>query len=107
MAISIPPMASACCIPNVETRTLANATKDEDESIYIDRKSTRLNSSYSQISYAVFCLKQKTRPSGQRLGHEDRERYLHLHRDGRPNWEQAVHGGGRRYSLQRQRNLDR
>src|SRR5688572_32069448 len=25
-----------------------------------DRKSTRLNSSYSQISYAVFCLKKKT-----------------------------------------------
>src|SRR2546430_12635126 len=26
----------------------------------IDRKSTRLNSSHSQISYAVFCLKKKT-----------------------------------------------
>src|SRR2546430_9194800 len=33
-----------------------------------DRKSTRLNSSHSQISYAVFCLKKKTRivcPSSQ------------------------------------------
>src|SRR2546430_12124921 len=30
-----------------------------------DRKSTRLNSSHSQISYAVFCLKKKnTRPDG-------------------------------------------
>src|SRR5688572_31371299 len=28
--------------------------------ISIDRKSTRLNSSHSQISYAVFCLKKKT-----------------------------------------------
>src|SRR2546427_6692141 len=28
----------------------------------IDRKSTRLNSSHSQISYAVFCLKKKTPP---------------------------------------------
>src|SRR2546430_10463734 len=28
-----------------------------------DRKSTRLNSSHSQISYAVFCLKQKTTSS--------------------------------------------
>src|SRR2546427_1357451 len=28
--------------------------------IYRDRKSTRLNSSHSQISYAVFCLKKKT-----------------------------------------------
>src|SRR2546430_11043255 len=26
-----------------------------------DRKSTRLNSSHSQISYAAFCLKQKSR----------------------------------------------
>src|SRR2546430_3932255 len=28
-----------------------------------DRKSTRLNSSHSQISYAVFCLKKKKRRS--------------------------------------------
>src|SRR2546430_13301810 len=28
-----------------------------------DRKSTRLNSSHSQISYAVFCLKKKNNPS--------------------------------------------
>src|SRR2546430_6529086 len=27
-----------------------------------DRKSTRLNSSHSQISYAVFCLKKKKSP---------------------------------------------
>src|SRR2546430_12100531 len=29
------------------------------EAIKVDRKSTRLNSSHSQISYAVFCLKKK------------------------------------------------
>src|SRR2546430_3369739 len=29
--------------------------------VYRDRKSTRLNSSHSQISYAVFCLKKKTK----------------------------------------------
>src|SRR5688572_32243040 len=29
----------------------------------IDRKSTRLNSSHSQISYAVFCLKKKKKRS--------------------------------------------
>src|SRR2546430_5846409 len=29
-----------------------------------DRKSTRLNSSHSQISYAVFCLKKKKRQRG-------------------------------------------
>src|SRR5688572_31174194 len=30
-----------------------------DTALKIDRKSTRLNSSHSQISYAVFCLKKK------------------------------------------------
>src|SRR5688572_32118917 len=29
------------------------------KTISLDRKSTRLNSSHSQISYAVFCLKKK------------------------------------------------
>src|SRR5688572_29724050 len=32
-------------------------------SFLIDRKSTRLNSSHSQISYAVFCLKKKNADS--------------------------------------------
>src|SRR2546430_11861918 len=31
--------------------------------VTIDRKSTRLNSSHSQISYAVFCLKKKKQSS--------------------------------------------
>src|SRR2546430_4358977 len=31
----------------------------------IDRKSTRLNSSHSQISYAVFCLKKKKTSQGR------------------------------------------
>src|SRR3982750_5014732 len=30
-----------------------------------DRKSTRLNSSHDQISYAVFCLKKKTHERGR------------------------------------------
>src|SRR5690242_21618465 len=30
-----------------------------DHSYYLDRKSTRLNSSHMSISYAVFCLKKK------------------------------------------------
>src|SRR2546430_9995199 len=33
---------------------------------YLDRKSTRLNSSHSQISYAVFCLKKKKGTCGGR-----------------------------------------
>src|SRR5688572_31574269 len=35
----------------------------------IDRKSTRLNSSHSQISYAVFCLKKKNHTLTQRNLH--------------------------------------
>src|SRR2546430_13529628 len=35
-------------------------TAKSDASSVRDRKSTRLNSSHSQISYAVFCLKKKT-----------------------------------------------
>src|SRR5688572_31300874 len=47
-----------------------DATDDLDVAVvvhhgHVDRKSTRLNSSHSQISYAVFCLKKKNnnRPS--------------------------------------------
>src|SRR5256886_3261855 len=38
-----------------------------------DRKSTRLNSSHSQISYAVFCLKKKNKHHGCR------RKFLALH----------------------------
>src|SRR2546428_10178877 len=34
-------------------------TRPEEEAAARDRKSTRLNSSHDQISYAVFCLKKK------------------------------------------------
>src|SRR2546430_10301966 len=34
------------------------STLEIDEDVEADRKSTRLNSSHSQISYAVFCLKK-------------------------------------------------
>src|SRR5438270_10033506 len=41
------------------------AQKGEEVDVQVclgkDRKSTRLNSSHSQISYAVFCLKKKNR----------------------------------------------
>src|SRR2546430_3269546 len=33
--------------------------RSADQILVLDRKSTRLNSSHSQISYAVFCLKKK------------------------------------------------
>src|SRR2546427_9544715 len=40
---------------------------EEDVVAGPDRKSTRLNSSHSQISYAVFCLKKKNNNQQQRL----------------------------------------
>src|SRR5688572_30870429 len=39
-----------------------------------DRKSTRLNSSHSQISYAVFCLKKKKKKRYTRAKSADAER---------------------------------
>src|SRR2546430_12819323 len=36
-----------------------------------DRKSTRLNSSHSQISYAVFCLKKKNNGATYSMRHAD------------------------------------
>src|SRR2546430_11470163 len=48
---------SATISPEVDA--LARKALDGHASVEIDRKSTRLNSSHSQISYAVFCLKKK------------------------------------------------
>src|SRR2546427_9497733 len=42
-----------------ETTTQPVRPAFENGSTWEDRKSTRLNSSHSQISYAVFCLKKK------------------------------------------------
>src|SRR2546430_9707211 len=41
-----------------------------------DRKSTRLNSSHSQISYAVFCLKKKKRMHDKTHEHASPQSYL-------------------------------
>src|SRR2546427_8101763 len=56
--------------------------KREGVEVRADRKSTRLNSSHSQISYAVFCLKKKkathhlpaqtVRPSDRNIKHRSR-----------------------------------
>src|SRR5256886_7198216 len=42
-----------------------------------DRKSTRLNSSHSQISYAVFCLKKKKKPTLQLSEHQEPSNIVH------------------------------
>src|SRR2546427_6629943 len=44
-------------IPAIERRRIGHT--EEEQLAMPDRKSTRLNSSHSQISYAVFCLKKK------------------------------------------------
>src|SRR5690625_236711 len=47
-------------VPNRDARSLPVPTAFGDQSPE-DRKSTRLNSSHVAISYAVFCLKKKTK----------------------------------------------
>src|SRR5438270_6465404 len=42
---------------NEKIDRLLRSAEQGDEQTEADRKSTRLNSSHSQISYAVFCLK--------------------------------------------------
>src|SRR2546430_4511189 len=51
------------------------------DAITTDRKSTRLNSSHSQISYAVFCLKKKKidPDTGHVHEHVQCDKTLHLH----------------------------
>src|SRR3712207_7786651 len=47
---------------------LVDVTQERDAEVQLaDRKSTRLNSSHANISYAVFCLKKKKLP--QNLSH--------------------------------------
>src|SRR5256886_7695155 len=68
------PMPEAVGVPTTSTRSPGR-----------DRKSTRLNSSHSQISYAVFCLKKK-KLDNHKLYHRvvdpaEAEAELRRHRD--------------------------
>src|SRR2546427_1299249 len=60
---SVPKLAAALATPEKHAR--AEAVSHVFDKVWgalaldEDRKSTRLNSSHSQISYAVFCLKKK------------------------------------------------
>src|SRR3712207_7551389 len=47
---------------HVGGRTSAVFTYSAEKAAQTDRKSTRLNSSHANISYAVFCLKKKVTP---------------------------------------------
>src|SRR2546430_7729796 len=55
MVISGEADGAAALLAGLETKATDLVLLD----VSIDRKSTRLNSSHSQISYAVFCLKKK------------------------------------------------
>src|SRR5437870_8321850 len=44
-----------------ETRAEHEPARAADDRPFVDRKSTRLNSSHVAISYAVFCLKKKSK----------------------------------------------
>src|SRR6266567_7575970 len=44
----------------------------------LDRKSTRLNSSHSQISYAVFCLKKKKKKNSQLLLIKEKQEIINM-----------------------------
>src|SRR3712207_6866872 len=50
----------------------ANESSVETHVVDRDRKSTRLNSSHANISYAVFCLKKKQSTNGQMSDRYDR-----------------------------------
>src|SRR3712207_8338433 len=47
-------------VPDTVPDGLAPGVNLRDGLVSADRKSTRLNSSHANISYAVFCLKKKT-----------------------------------------------
>src|SRR5256886_7943919 len=57
----------ARCVPHVRDpgRVVASGARRVGPASLLDRKSTRLNSSHSQISYAVFCLKKKKKTKTQ------------------------------------------
>src|SRR3712207_6864450 len=60
----VPRVAEAVSRANAETggraAYLPVVDGTEEQIRFADRKSTRLNSSHANISYAVFCLKKKT-----------------------------------------------
>src|SRR5688572_32209982 len=61
LAETIAKLQPAASIEHGLLRRLPQLANDSLAHLRGDRKSTRLNSSHSQISYAVFCLKKKTR----------------------------------------------
>src|SRR5690349_22482885 len=63
----------SCRQRRIEHRRARRAQRSRGRRRRRDRKSTRLNSSHVEISYAVFCLKKKKRIIVEELGIEKRE----------------------------------
>src|SRR5438034_5871334 len=57
-------------LPDDQIRCICEGCKRGLE--LVDRKSTRLNSSHTVISYAVFCLKKKKKKKRERKKREER-----------------------------------
>src|SRR2546427_4398071 len=57
-ALTDPAQTTVILVTRADKGAMAEAARSCEE-LNADRKSTRLNSSHSQISYAVFCLKKK------------------------------------------------
>src|SRR5207253_11143428 len=54
-----PPPGTAAVLRTVRSPPLGRPSVGSAAGSFLDRKSTRLNSSHVAISYAVFCLKKK------------------------------------------------
>src|SRR5947209_16026027 len=66
--------SSACSLPS-RRRRIARAWSWG--ALAIDRKSTRLNSSHANISYAVFCLKKKKKKKKTKKNHKQNKKQQH------------------------------
>src|SRR2546430_2275193 len=67
LPISVSTRASRSARPSTPAATHSASTRRWRSKESRDRKSTRLNSSHSQISYAVFCLKKKIKTKSKTL----------------------------------------
>src|SRR3989449_2525477 len=65
---------TTCVSPSHDTADGSDSRPAQCSSQLTDRKSTRLNSSHDQISYAVFCLKKKKKPKAARNKKDDERR---------------------------------
>src|SRR2546430_4040716 len=60
------PSPSSLPLQKAQVRYMRVREQGAESREQVDRKSTRLNSSHSQISYAVFCLKKKKKQYASR-----------------------------------------